>query len=112
MPGRAQLIRLDRRSHGFQLVDQHFEPEFVDLVDNDEEQLVVRLSQAGLKGQQLGDMEIAAVAQPAAGGILVAHSAEAVGGALTLVQVFRRSQAGLSLARKSATTSASKGGDA
>src|SRR5207302_11442508 len=103
---------LYRRSKDFQLMDHHFETEFVALVDDDEEQLVVRLGQAGLKGQQLRDMEIAAVAQPAAGGILIAHSAEAVGGALTLVQVFCRSQAGLSLARKSATTSASKGGDA
>src|SRR2546428_13053966 len=45
-------------------------------------------------------MQVPAITQPAAGGIVVTHAAEAGGAAVTLVQVFRRSQAGFSLARK------------
>src|SRR5438094_983529 len=55
-------------------------------------------------------MEVGRVAQPAAGGILVAHPAEAVRRAVALLRFFGRSQAGFSLFHKSATTMASKGG--
>src|SRR5436189_6079562 len=55
-------------------------------------------------------MEVGRVAQPAPGGILVAHPAETVGGAITLLRFFGRCQPGFSLFQKSVTTRASKGG--
>src|SRR5436309_8179159 len=55
-------------------------------------------------------MQVGPVAQPAPGGILVAHPAETVGGAITLLRFFGRCQTGFSLFQKSVTTRASKGG--
>src|SRR5213080_2687338 len=55
-------------------------------------------------------MEVGRVAQPAAGGVLVAHPAEAVRSAVALLRFFGRSQAGFSLFHKSATTMATRRG--
>ena len=53
MAGATQVFRVDGRANGVELMDQHFEPEFVHLVHHDEEQLIVRLGQTVLCGQQL-----------------------------------------------------------
>src|ERR1700682_289594 len=109
VPCRPQVLSLDRAPHTLQLVDQHFEPELVDLVDHDEEQLIVRLGQALLQLEQLRDVEVRVVVEPAPRRVLVAHPAKAVWSTL-LLRFTGRSQAGSSLAQKSVTTSPNKEG--
>ena len=66
VPRRTQLLGLDGAAHPLQLMDQHLEPELVDLVDHDEEQLIVGLGQPLLQLEQLGDAQVGVVAEPAA----------------------------------------------
>src|SRR5712691_11377869 len=111
VPGSAQILGLHRTPHALQLVDQHLEPELVDLVHHDEEQLIVGLGQPLLQVEQLRDVEVRVVTQPAPRRVLVAHPAKSVWRAF-LLRFSGRSQAGSSLVQKSATTSPNKGGDA
>ena len=107
----AQRLGLDRSPDAFQFVDQDFEPELVDLVHHDEEQLIVGLGQPVLQLEQLRDSQIRVVAEAAARGVLQAHPAQAVWRALFL-RFSGRGQVGFSLFQKSVTTRANKGGDA
>src|SRR5919204_1889279 len=66
VPDPKDLARKHAVADGLELMDQFAEPELIRLVDDDEEQLVVRLGQALLEAQQLGDLEIRAVAAPPA----------------------------------------------
>ena len=104
-------LRLDRGPDALELVDQHFEPELVDLVHHDEEQLIVRLGQPSLQLEQLRDMQVRVVAEAAARGVLEAHPAQAVWRAFFL-RFSGRGQVGSSLFQKSVTTRSNKGGDA
>src|SRR5213082_2139207 len=108
---RAQLLRLYGTAHPLQFVDQHLEPELVDLMDHDEEQLVVGLGQPLLQLEQRGNVQVGVVAEPAARRVLVAHPAKAVWSTL-LLRFSGRCPAGSSLVQKSVTTSPNKGGDA
>src|SRR5207302_4104798 len=60
------VVQLHAVADGFQLLQEDLEPELVSLVDRDEEQLVVGLGQAFLEAQQLGDLQVGAIAEAAA----------------------------------------------
>ena len=51
---------------GVQLVQDLLEPQLVDLMDDDEEQLVVGSRLGALQSQQLGERQVAAVVEPPA----------------------------------------------
>jgi hypothetical protein len=59
----ARVVGVDQRARGLELEQDLLEPELVDLVDDDEEELVVsrRVRQQTLELDQLRDLQIAAI---------------------------------------------------
>ena len=78
MSGPVEVVGIDRATDLVQLVDQNLEPELVDLVGHDEEQLVVGLGLPTLEGEQLRDSQVRVIAEAASRLFLVAHPAEPV----------------------------------
>ena len=62
---RPQLVGRDQRHGGAQLVDDQLHPEFGGLVLDDEQHLVVPVRQRDLRAEQLVEVQVAAVVEPA-----------------------------------------------
>jgi hypothetical protein len=60
-----QIVTLEEADRRVQLVQQLLEPQLVDLMDHDEQQLVVmrRIAQPLLQREQLGDAQVRTVGQ-------------------------------------------------
>ena len=61
VPGEEDVVGVNPAARSLQLEQHDFEPELVDLVGDDEQQLVVLLAEPLLQPQQLRHLEVAAV---------------------------------------------------